>query len=207
MLRGFTAQMLSELDAFSSRKVKPSTLNIPINHVLALDCWMAKPACDPPDTDYRLGGDTVWIAKNAWSHLEPCLKVTTIPLRNIHKHLWVSHGFSCLLSVSVADQGLVQCIDDGESEISMRLDFPLRINYKLHWWIFNAITKIKLRGIQTPSKIEECREATRNLIEDVLAKRLHLDFSRLLKYPCLPLNSRLDNYWAHCSFHSSGPYC
>lgn len=95
MLRGFTAQMLLDIDAITNRELNPTDLNVPLHPLLERQRWMEftdeylqtlPPNYIPTRADqYSASIDSVW------NVMLPSLRLVSVILTNIHSHPWVCH--------------------------------------------------------------------------------------------------------------------
>ena len=93
-LRGFTTQMLFDVDAITNRDLNPSDLQV-LNPLFQRHRWVRPPQTFldslPPNHVPSLTG--VWNAHidSIWTALHPCLCLASAILERLHNHPWVCH--------------------------------------------------------------------------------------------------------------------
>jgi hypothetical protein len=99
LLRGYTTSELMNLDAISTRSLKPGNLTNDIHPLLrswedTISRWFRRDKLYPIGHGFH--GD--WIADNpvVWKILEPVLKLASRILMHVHKTPWVSYSYPSL---------------------------------------------------------------------------------------------------------------
>lgn len=93
--KGFTSQMLVDVDAITNRELNPSDLNAPLHPLLRRDHWAQLPQSEldalPPN--YIPGENDKWSASidSVWRCLFPSLALVSVILKHFHNHPWVCH--------------------------------------------------------------------------------------------------------------------
>ena len=97
LFRGFTTQMLIDVDAITNRELKPNDLNDPLHPLLDRRRWKKLPQAELDSLPYNYvpGPLGPWSASidSVWNALLPSLRLVSILLKKHCEHPWVWRVF------------------------------------------------------------------------------------------------------------------
>jgi len=96
-LRGFTTQMLIDIDAITNRELKANDLNSPLHPLVERSRWATLPQMYLTSLapNYIPSPTEIWSASidSVWNAMLPSLRLLSILLRKLCDHPWVCHDF------------------------------------------------------------------------------------------------------------------
>lgn len=100
-MRGFTTQMLVDLDAITNRELKPNDIATVLDPIFRKDRWVQLPSVyiDSLPSNHILNLTDPWSVQmnSVWDALYPVLCLTSVMLKHIYRHPWVRNTTTNLI--------------------------------------------------------------------------------------------------------------